>query len=112
MNVIKEAHNVERKRRQATRKKKGDDLTTRIQRTKTLIAMIKRGDIEREEIERNAEEIFGKRSHLEIENLTVREEIVERIMEMSKTEQQFEEWESMRREAKKRQIEDRRMKIF
>ena len=44
--------------------------------------------------------------------MTAREEIVERIMEMSKTEQQFEEWESMRREAKKRQIEDRRMKIF
>ena len=79
MNVIREAHNVERKRRQATRKKKGDDLTARIQRTKTLITLITHGDIEREEIERKIEEIFGKGSHKEIENVTAREKIVERI---------------------------------
>ena len=60
MNVIKEANNVERKRRQAMMKKKGDDLTTRIQRTKALITLIKQGDIEREEIERKIGEIFGK----------------------------------------------------
>ena len=37
MKVIKEAHNVERKRRQSTRKKKRDVVTVRIQRTKPLI---------------------------------------------------------------------------
>ena len=37
---------------------------------------------------------------------------MERIEEMSKTEQQFEEWERMRREAKKRQREDRRVNLF
>ena len=33
-------------------------------------------------------------------------------MEMSKTEQQFEELETMRREAKKRQMEDRWLNVF
>ena len=55
------------------------------------------------------EEIFGKGSRHEIENVTAREKIVERIEDMSKTEQQYEEWEAMRREEKKRQREDRRL---
>ena len=110
--VIKVVHNVERKRRQATRKKKGDELTARIQRTKTLIARIKHGDIEREEIERKIEEMFGKGSHREIENVTTSAKIIERIEDMSKTERQFEEWETMRREEKRRQREDRMINLF
>ena len=43
MKVIKEAHNTERKRRQTARKKRSDDTKTMIQRTKSLIADIKRG---------------------------------------------------------------------
>ena len=44
--------------------------------------------------------------------MTAREKIVERIDDVSKTEQQFEEWETMRHEAKKRQREDRRLNLF
>ena len=40
--VIKEAHNAERKRRQTARKKKSDDTKSMAQRTKSLIADIKR----------------------------------------------------------------------
>ena len=112
MGVIKEAHIVERKRRQTSRKKKADDAKERTQRAKALIARIKQGGIGREEFERKMDEIFGKGSCQEIEGITVREKIAERIEEMSKTEQQFEEWETMRREAKKRQREDRRLNLF
>ena len=73
MSVIKEAHNVERKRRQTKRKDKYDDVMARIQRTKALIARIKHGGIEREEIERSIDEIFGKGSHREIKNVTKKE---------------------------------------
>ena len=38
--------------------------------------------------------------------------MVERIVEMTKTEQQFEEWEKMRLEEKKRQRDDRRLNLF
>ena len=44
--------------------------------------------------------------------MRTREEMVERIVEMSKTEQQFEEWERMRREEKRRQSDDRRFNLF
>ena len=57
-------------------------------------------------------EIFGKGSHHENSEITVRDKIAERIMEMSKTEQQFEEWERMKREAMKRQREDRRLNLL
>ena len=112
MSVIKEAHNVERKRRQTKRKDKYDDVMARIQRRKALIARIKHGGIEREEIERSVDEIFGKGSRHEIGHVTTREKMVERIVEMSKTEQQFEEWERMRREEKRRQRDDRRLNLF
>ena len=49
------------------------------------------------------EELFGKGSHREIENVTAREKIIERIEEMTKREEQFETWEKMRLEAKRRQ---------
>ena len=87
-------------------------MTARIQRTKALIARIKRGWIEREEIDRNVDEIFGKGCHHEIGHVTTKEKMLERIVEMSKTEQQFEEWERMRREEKRRQRDDRRLNLF
>ena len=43
MRVIKEAHNVERKRRQTSHKKKSDDAMTRTQRAKALICDVKQG---------------------------------------------------------------------
>ena len=87
-------------------------MTARIQRIKALIVRIRQGGIEREEFERRVDEIFGKGSHLDIGNVTTREKIVERIVETSKTEQQFEEWERMRREEKRRQRDDIRINIF
>ena len=44
MRVIKEAHNIERKRRQTTRKKKCDETVVRKQKAKTLISMIRMGE--------------------------------------------------------------------
>ena len=58
------------------------------------------------------EAIFGKGSSKEIEGATTKEKIVERIEEMSKRETQLEEWETMRRETKRKQREDRRLNIF
>ena len=54
--------------------------------------------------------IFGKGSSQEVEDGTTIE--FERITEMSKREEKFDEWEEMRREAKRRQREDRRLNIF
>ena len=112
MKVIKEAHNVERKRRQTKRKERSDAATARTQRAKALISRIKQGRIGREEIEKTVQDIFGKGSHQEIEKAKTDDKIVERIEEMSKAEHQFEEWERMRREEKKRQREDRRLNLF
>ena len=112
MRVIKEAHNAERKRRQTTRKKKCDESGARKQRAKTLISMIRRGEMKKEEIERRFDEIFGRGSSQEIEKATTNEKIVERIEDMSRTEEQFEEWEKMRQDAKRRQREDRRLNVF
>ena len=112
MRVIKEAHNIERKRRQTTRKKKCDETAVRKQRVKTLISTIRRGDMQKEEIERRFDEIFSRGSSQEIEKATTNEKIVERIEEMSKREDQFEEWEKMRLDAKSRQREDRRLNVF
>ena len=85
MRVVKEAHIVERKRRQTTRKKKCDETAVRKQRAKTLISMIRRGEMKKEEIERRLDEIFGRGSGQEIEKATTNK-IVERIEEMSKRE--------------------------
>ena len=112
MMVIKEAHNIERKRRQSSRKKKNDDAKTRTQRVKALICIIKQGKMRKEDIERNVEVIFGKGSKEEIEKETSIEKIAERIEEMSKREAQIDGWERMRREAKNRQREDRRLNVF
>ena len=70
MRVIKEAHNVEKKRRQTARKKKGDEVVKRTQRVKALIAIIKQGKISKDEIERNIEKMFGKGCKEEIEKVT------------------------------------------
>ena len=68
--------------------------------------------MERERIERRFEEIFGIGSRQEIENVKTPEKIAERLEEMSKREAQFAIWEDMRREAKKRLCEDRRLNLF
>ena len=60
----------------------------------------------------SVDEIFGKGSHIEIGNVTTIEKMVEIIVEMSETEQQFEEWERLRREAKRRQSDNRRLNLF
>ena len=59
MRVIKEAHDVERKRRQTCRKKRGDEARSRTQRAKSLILDIKRGGMRKEDVEKRLEEIFG-----------------------------------------------------
>ena len=43
---------------------------------------------------------------------TTMEKIVERIVEMSKREEQFEMWEQMRQEVKRKQREDKRLNVF
>ena len=110
MRVIEEAHNVERKRRQSTRKKK-DEIKTRTQRANTLISTIRRG-MRKEEIEERLEEIFGRGSRQEIEKSTTSEKIIERIEELSRREEQLEEWEKMRQDAKRKQRDDRRLNVF
>ena len=50
MKVIKEAHNVERKRRQTSRKERGEASRAMTQRAKAVIADIKRGRMREEEI--------------------------------------------------------------
>ena len=84
----------------------------RTQRAKTFISAVKRGGMTNDKIERRLEEIFGKGSRQEIEGATTKEKIAERIEELSKREEQFEEWERMRREAKKSQLDDRRLNLF
>ena len=112
MRVIREAHNVERKRRQSSREKRVDESKQRTQKAKELIADIRRGGMRKEEIEKRLEKMFGKGSSQDIEKATSKDKIVERIEDMSKREAQFDEWEKMRQEVKRRQREDRRLKIF
>ena len=82
--VIREAHNVERKRRQTARKKRSEEAVKRTQKAKSLIAEIRRGEMSMREIEARLEEIFGEGSSQEIENTTTKKKIVERIEELSK----------------------------
>ena len=110
--VIKEAHLVERKRRHTSRMKRMDESKTRTQRAKALIAEIRRGGMRKEEIEKSLEKIFGEGSSQEIAKASTEEKIVERIEDMARRETQFDEWEKMRKEAEKRQREDRRMNLF
>ena len=44
--------------------------------------------------------------------MTTKEKLVERIVEMSKTEQKFEEWERMRREEKMCQRDDKARRLL
>ena len=111
MRVIKEAHITEKKRRQTAQKNRSDETNMRTQRTKALITEIKRGKMRKGEIIRRLESIFGEGSGREIETATTKENVVERITEMLKAEELFEEWERMRKEAKK-QREDRRLNLF
>ena len=60
----------------------------------------------KEEIEGRIEEIFGKGSSQEIGNSTTKEKIAERIEELSKREQQLDEWQKMRLDTKRKQRED------
>ena len=112
MRVIKEVHITEKKRRHTAQKKRSDETNARTQRTKGLITEIKRGKMRKGEIIRRLESIFGEGSGREIETATTREKVIERITEMSKAEEQFEEWERMRQEAKRKQREDRRLNLF
>ena len=74
--VIKEAHNVERKRRQTARKKKSEEASKRTQKAKSLISEIRRREINKEEIKIRIEEIFGNGSGQEIGNATTKEKII------------------------------------
>ena len=112
MMVIKEAHNVERKRRQTAKKTTSEDATKRTQRAKALVVEIKRGRMRKDEVVRSLEEIFGKGSGQELAKAATVEKMVERIEELSKREEQLQEWENMRREFKRRQREDRRLNLF
>ena len=58
MNVIKEAHFVERKRRQTAREEKSEEAVKRTQRAKALIATIKRGKMRKEDVMKRLDEIF------------------------------------------------------
>ena len=75
MRVIKEAYNAERKRRQTTRTKKCDETAVRKQKAKTLISMIRRGGMKKEDIIRRVEEVFGKGSSQEIVKAVTNEKI-------------------------------------
>ena len=103
---------MRKKRRQTSMKKKEDETKAITQRAKSLIASVKGGRMSKDDIERSLEAIFGKGSGKEIEEAATKEKIIERIEEMSKREAQFEEWEEMRRQVKKRQRDDRRLNVF
>ena len=87
-------------------------LEKRKQKAKALIRDIRRKAIGKETIERKLDEIFGRGSSQEIEKATTTENIAERIEEMSLREEQFEMWEKMRLEARRKQPEDRRLNIL
>ena len=71
MRVIKEAVNVERKRRQTSRNRMIEETTKRTQRAKTLIVDIRHGRLRnKEEIEKRFKAIFRHGSSEEIKNAT------------------------------------------
>ena len=72
MKVIKEAHNVEKKRRQTSRKRKREEVTIKTQRAKALIFDIRRGQLRKEEIERKPE---GYSASGAVERLKMRERV-------------------------------------
>ena len=103
---------MERKRRQTSRKKRSEEAATRTQKAKARIFNVKRGGMRKEEIGRMPEKIFGKGRGQEIENANTMEKIAERIEELSRREEQLEAWDKMRREAKRKQREDKRLNVF
>ena len=68
MKVIKEAQNVEGKRRKTTRLKITEEESKRTQRAKVLIAEIRSEEIHNEEIEWRTEALFGNEIGQEIRN--------------------------------------------
>ena len=70
---------------------------------------VERRRLRKEEIEKRLEEMFGNGSLDEIRTATTTEKIVERIVEMSKREEQFDMLEQMRQEAKRKQRENGRL---
>ena len=76
MRDIREAHNVERKRRQSKREMRNDESKTRRQKAKSLIAEVRRGGMRKEEIEKRLEKIFGVESSQEIAKATTEEKVV------------------------------------
>ena len=71
--TINETHNLERKRRQTSRKERSEEYAIRTQKAKALIFNIKRGGMRKEEIEQMLEKISGKGSVQEIENANTME---------------------------------------
>ena len=77
-----------------------------------MIANVKRCGMRREEIVKRLESIFGKGSGQEIVKIETNEKIAERIEELSKREEQYEKWEKMRQDTKRKQRGDRRINLF
>ena len=77
-----------------------------------MIAEIGKGKMTNEEIESLIEDIFGRGSSQETEKAMAKEKIIQRIEEIAKREPQFDEWEKMRQDTKRKQREDRRLNIF
>ena len=67
MSVIKEAHNVERKRRQVARKNQSEKSSKTIQKAKSLIANMKRGQIKKREREKTGHDIWRRNSSRDCE---------------------------------------------
>ena len=84
MAVIKEAYNVERKRRHTARKKTREETMARKRQAKELIVIVKRGGTSKDEIERRLDEIFDRGRRQEIEETRTDEKIAERIEKISK----------------------------
>lgn len=95
-----------------SRKRKSDEAEARTQRRKALIAENKQGEMRKDEIERRHDKTFGKGSSQEITAAMTEERAVKRIEEMAKREEEFDKWETMRKEAKRKQLEDRRLNHF
>ena len=91
---------------------KSDDAMTRTQRAKSMIIYVERGGMRKEDVERRLDEIFGQGSGDENGMATTMKKNVERIEEMSKRDEQFDMWEQMRQEAKRKQREDRILNLF
>ena len=77
-----------------------------------MISDIEGGRTGNEEIKSMLEETYGKGSSQEIERATANGKMIERIEEMSRTDEQFETRGKMMKVSKRRQREDERYNIF